>query len=246
MGFGFGFGTRSKLFRASGGSSFNPLSLPESSGTGLLWLDATSCTHSGNGTDVTAVVDKAGGSMTIGLTGNEPTYNSANADYANAPTFDCGSAQGFILSNTGLTTSAFTVVIVGDGADGIWFQDASGNYLINAGGGSGDKVQITSAAGPYLVGATAKSGVPGVYILVFNGATSAVYTSAHTADASGDAGALSDLSGLNIGLLGTYNMSGVGLGGSCRHALIYSGALSTADRAHLLDGFGTESGITIS
>lgn len=226
-------------------SAFDPLTLPDTSGTALIWLDPTDCTNTGNGTDVTAVNDKASGSMTIGLTGNEPTFNSSNADYANAPTFDCGTAQGFLLTTTGLTTTAFTVVIVGDGADTPWFQDGNGNYLINAGGGSGNKVQITSAAGPYLVGATAKSGVPGVYVLVFNGASSKVYTSAYTADASGDAGTLSSLSGVTIGLLGTYNMSGVGLAGSCRHALIYNGALSQTDVEYLLDGFGTESGITI-
>lgn len=238
-----GTGTLSSGFTYT--SSFDPLVLPDTSGTPLLWLDPTDCTNTGNGTDVTAAVDKASGSMTIGLTGHEPTFNSANADYANAPTFDCGAAQGFSLTTTGLTTTAFTVVIVGDGTDNVWFQDGNGNYLISAGGGSGDKVQMTSAAGPYLAGATAKSGVPGVYILVFNGASSKVYTSAYTADASGDAGALSDLTGVTIGLLGTYNMTGNGLMGSCRHALIYDGALSQTDVEYLLDGFGDESGITI-
>ena len=226
-------------------AAFDPLTLPDTSGTALLWLDPTDCTNTGNGTDVTAANDKASGSMTLGITGHEPTFNSANADYANAPTFDCGAAQGFLLTTTGLTTTAFTVVIVGDGTDGVWFQDGNGNYLANAGGGSGNKVQITSAAGPYLVGATAKSGVPGVYVLVFNGASSKVYTSAYTADASGDAGTLSTLSGVTIGLLGTYNMTGNGLMGSCRHALIYDGALSQTDVEYLLDGFGDESGITI-
>ena len=245
MGFGFGFGAGSRSFRAAAGSSFNPLSLPASSGIARLWLDATRCTNTGNGTNVTAVTDRAGGTMTVGVTGNEPTFNASNVDYAGAPTFDCGAGQGFLLTNTGLTTSAFTVVIVGDGTDGVWLQDGNGNYLINAGGGSGDKVQITSAAGPYLVGATAKSGVPGVYILVFNGASSAVYTSAYTADASGDAGGLSDLTDVTIGLFGTYNMSGNGLMGSARHGLIYTGALSGPDRNYLLNGFGSESGLTI-
>ena len=226
-------------------AAFDPLTLPEASATPLLWLDPTDCTNTGNGTDVTAVVDKASGSMTIGLTGNEPTFNSSNADYDGAPTFDCGSAQGFLLSTTGLTTTAFTAVLVCDGQDGVWFQDGNGNYLVNAGGGSGDKAQMTSAAGPYLASTTATSTVPGVYVFVFNGASSLIYTSAETPSASGDAGTLSSLSGVTIGLLGTYNMSGAGLQGSCRHALIYDGAMSANDVAYLLNGFGDESGITI-
>lgn len=225
--------------------AFDPLDLPEASGTALLWLDAADCTNTGDGTPVTAVVDKASGTMVVGVTGNEPTFQAANPDYDNGPTFDCAAAQGFILTNTGITGGPWTLVLVCDGTDQVWMQDASGNYLVNAGGGSGDKLQSRADGASLLVGATAVSGVPGVYIIDFDDATSALYTSAETADASGDAGTAASLAGVALGLLGTAAMAGNGLMGSCRHALIYSGKLSAVDRAYLLNGFGDESGITI-
>ena len=177
--------------------------------------------------------------------GKEPTYDAVDANYASAPTLDCGAAQGIELTTTGLTTTAFTVLIVGDGSTTYWLQDGGGNYLISAGGGSGDKLQINADAATYLVSSTVTDGVPGVYIAVFNGASSKIYTSARTASATGDAGTLADLTGTLIALGGTYNRTGNGLMGSLRHAMIFAGALSQGDCEYLLTGFGAESGITI-
>lgn len=203
------------------------------------------CTNTGDGTPVTAVVDRASGTMTIGITGHEPTYQASNPDYAGGPTFDCGVAQGFLLTNTGLAGGSFTLVLVADGTDNVWMNDGNGNYLINAGGGSGDKLQSRADGASLLVGVTPVSGVPGVYVIVFNGASSVLYVSAEAADVLGDAGTPASLAGVVLGLLGTYNMTGPGLTGSCRHALIYSGAATSVDASYLLYGFGNESGITI-
>jgi hypothetical protein len=222
--------------------AFDPLSV----GTPIVWIDSTDVTEGSPG-QVSAVTNKAGGGATLTINaGKEPTLNASNADYANAPTIDCGSAQGIFLTTHGLTTGAFTVVIVGDGQANPWFQDASGNYLISAGGGSGDDLQITGNAATYLSSANNKSGVPGCYAFNFNTTASKIFASAETESASGSAGnPMGNLTGVTIGLGGTYNLSGAGMQGSIRHLLIYSGVLSNADIAYLLNGFGDESGIAI-
>lgn len=213
-------------------------------GTCLLWIDSTDVTEAEG--SVTAVNDKASGSMVASITGGkEPDYNASNADYADAPTIDCGEAQGLFLNSTGLTTSAFTVLVVGDGQDSPWFQDGNGNYLISAGGGSGDKPQITADASTYLASTTAASGVPGVYVFVFNGAASKIFTSALTPSATGSSGSPGDLTSVQIAVGGAYNLSGAGMLGSIRHFAIYDGALSDGDVATLLAAAGEESGITI-
>ncbi len=229
------------------GYAYNTGAVDPTSVTGLLlWLDSTAgVTQAGT---VTAWADQSGGSMTVTIPGGkEPTYNASNADYASAATIDCGSNQGAILSNLGLTTGPFTIVFVADGTDNSWLGDNSGNYLITSGGGSGNKLQASSNAGsPVLVSSVATSGVPGVYVLVFDGVTtSKIYTSAHTASASGSMGAINDLTGLTLSVGGTYNLGGAGLMGSLRHFLIYDGVMSPTDVAYLLDGFGSESGISI-
>ena len=217
---------------------FDPLSV----GTPIMWIDATACTVDAGA--VSAVTNKAGGGMVITATGHTPTFNEANADYADGPTIDCGSNQGFQLTNHGLTTGGFTLILVGDGVDTAWLQDANGNYLVSAGGGSGNDLQITSDAATYINTSGSggnESGVPGVFAFVFAGASSKIFASAETAKVGPtSAGSLSTLSGVSIALGGTYNLSGAGLGGSIRHALMYSGALSNGDIAYLLNGFAAD------
>jgi len=228
---------------AAGAAAFDPLSV----GTPLLWIDAANgVTHTGDGTPVTAIADQAAGTMTVTVPGaKRPTYDLADANYNNAPTIDCGTAQGIELTTTGLTTTAFTLVMVANGVDNAWMQDGNGNYLVYAGAGTGNDLGITANAATYLATSGNESGVAGVYIFVFNGASSKIYASALTAAASGDAGALADLTGLTVTLGGPSGLVGVGLMGSIRHAMIYSGALSNADCGYLLTGFGAESVITI-
>ena len=226
-------------------SAFDPLSV----GTPKVWLDATDLTQSGT---VTAITNKAGGATITITGGQEPGYTSSNSDYGGAapqPTFDFLSGSPAVkITGHGITTGAggpFSLVFVADGTDNFWFCDANANNFVTAGGGSGNKLQL-SGAGTVLVGGTISSGVPGVYVCVFNGASSKLYTSAHTPDASGDAGAIQDQTGVTF-VVGNYGApsSGGKMAGSIRHFLLYSGALSQDDVDYLLDGFGAAAGITI-
>ncbi len=211
-----------------------------------VWLDATDLTQAGT---VTAITEKAGSGAVVTITGGqEPGYTASNANYANAPTFDFLSGSPAVkITNHGLTTGAFTVVFVGDGTNAaFWMQDANGTSIITAGGGSGNKHLMSSDAGTYLVGTVVESGVPGVSAFVFNGASSKIYDSAHTADASGNAGTLQDLTGVQLVIGNAASPSSGGkMAGSIRHFLLYSGALSPSDIADLLDGAGSESGLSI-
>ncbi len=87
----------------------------------------------------------------------------------------------------------------GDGVDGVWLQDGNGNYLANAGGGSGNDLQMTSNGATAFNTGGNESGVPGVYVFVFSGNPSKMFSSAKTAT-SGNPGSLSSLSGVTIGL----------------------------------------------
>lgn len=224
----------------AGKLAFNPLSV----GVPVVWLDSKHLTQAGT---VTAIVDRAGVSTVAISGGQEPGYSATNASYASAPTFDFTSGSPAVrVTGHGITTGAFTVVIVGDGTDNYWMQDANGTDFMGAGGGSGNKLQISCDAGTYLASSVVSSGVPGVYACVYNGASSKVYTSAKTASASGNAGTLQNLTGVRINVGNAASPSSGGrMAGSIRHFMIFKGALSQADIEYLLAGFGTESGLTI-
>ncbi len=220
-------------------ASFDPLSV----GTPKLWLDATQLTSTGEGTAVTAMVDRASVSTVTISGGQQPTYDAVDANYAGAPTWDNNGSKVVKITNHGLTNTAITIVIVGDGGDGLWMQDSNGNLTIYGGGGAGAEIGATfNAFGNYIFGGGPAT-TAGVYIAVLNGASSKVYRSALT-PTTGSTGTPSDLTGLTIGV-GNSVSPGGGQVGSMRHVLIYAGALSQANVAYLLAGFGLESGITI-
>lgn len=241
MGFGFGLGAGSRPFRGGG---FNALALPGSSGTGLVWIDAHPDYHVESGGSISAVTNRAGGSAILTIdAGDEPGFTAANSSYGGGPTIDIASGDGIKLTNHGITTNAITLIMVCHGTDAFWFYDANGVLFANAGGGSGDKLQISNDGGTYLVGDIAKSGVPGVYIFVFNGTSSKIYESKRTPK-TGSAGTPGS-AGATIGLASSYDTTGVGLGGSFRHLLLFTGALSQSDCEYELTGLGAESGLTI-
>lgn len=237
-----GTGTLSSGFTYT--SAFDPLTLPEASGTPIVYLDTADMTVGGG--LVSAIVNQAGGGAVITIPGgNKPTQEVANADYDGEDTAGCTSNQGIQITNHGLTTGPFWVVFVADGTDNYWMQDGNGTSGITAGGGSGDKLQITNDAGTYLAGAVAKSGVPGVYIMQFANNPNAKIWESKLTPVTGNAGTLGDLTGVTIGVGNVASLSGVGLNGSIREYMLGSGTLSTNDATYLLNGFGDKHGLTI-
>lgn len=224
--------------------TFDPLTLPETSATPKVWIDAHPDYQTEGGGLVSAVVNRAGGGAVLTIdAGDEPGFTASNPNYNNGPTLDVGAGKGIKLTSHGLTNAPFSVVFVANGGDAVWFQDANGNWLINAGGGSGDKLQLSGdGVGTLLVGDLAKKDVPGVYIFVFNGATSKIYQSKLTPFSG--AGGTVGVPGATIGLASNYNTT-ASLVGSFRHLMVFSGALSPADCTYLLNGFGAESGLAI-
>ena len=224
------------------GAAFDPLSV----GTPVCWLDATELTQALN--LVSAIVEKAGVSTVVINALQTPGYTASNADYAGAPTFDFQDlvlAQAARISGHGLTTGAFTLVLVGDGDDGYWLAEPGGSTFVNGGGGAGAEIQATSDAGGNLFLGGGPATTASVFIVVFNGASSKIYRSALT-PTTGNAGALQDLTGgtLTAGNLASATQ-GAQQGGSTRHLMLFNGALSQANCEYLLNGFGDESGIAI-
>jgi hypothetical protein len=236
---------------ANGYSFYDPAFNPMVIGTPKVWLDSTNLTQ-GSGI-VTAIVDGSSSGTIVTIDASyEPSYTATNINYVNQPTFNIdntGNSQFVRLTNHGITTGAFTVVFVGNGKDRSWMGDGSGNVTVTGGGGSGDKFAITEDASTVLTSTTVAYDVPGVYIAVFNGTSSKLYTSAITATATGTAGPLGDLTGgrINVGNYGSFTPSTVtGMNGSIRHFILYSGALNQTDCASLLTNLGAASGLVIS
>lgn len=229
------------FFKSAGGGSppFNPLSV---SGCAV-WYDAAHVTH---GAGVTALPDQSGNSRDATVSGTL-AYTATNAAYNNGPTINRADATDQILSpDLGLATGPFTFVFVGDA------PTAAANFLIRLiGGGVG--VDIRAQSSKYRASANggsteledtvADTTVPVVLVVVYDGVSSRLYASALTPIA-GDAGALPDLTGLGM-YVGAPAADGFG-DLNFRHALVYDGALSDADAAYLLTGFGAESGISIA
>lgn len=226
-------------------SSFNPLSI---SGC-VIWYDATSVTV-GAGL-VTAIANKGtGGDPTIN-SGEEPAYTGTNASYGNRPTWKCGTAATKVIrapSTHGITTGARTIVVVGQCSDsGYALGTPSGNTNVAGGGGSGDKWQGTSDAfGTLLVSGSGLANNPSVMVIVLNGASSAIYVNSTTPTSSGS-GTLEDLTGQTI-MIGNYGgpTAATGQDGDTTHFLVYNAALDATQSAYLLNGFGAQTGITIT
>lgn len=226
---------------------FDPLVLPEASATPIVWVNPDEGNITlGTPPTITGITNLAGGTATIGIpTSKNPELESSNADFANKRAFDVTSNKGFTIDNHGLTTDPFSVLFVCDGIDNAWFQDANGYYLVNAGGGSGDKLQATSNAGPYGKDNTVGvSGVAGVYIVVFTGTNAAKLYASKTTPATDDCGTLHDLTNVLLTVGGPAGLSGGGLG-KLRHFMLFDGALSAADAEYLLLGFEEESGVAV-
>jgi hypothetical protein len=232
-----------RMVRPLGG--FDPLSI---SGC-VIWYDATYLTQGGG--IVTAITNKGtGGNPTINA-GEEPAYTASNGSYNNRPTWKCGTAATKVIraANThGMTTGARTIVVVGQCSNtGYALGTPSGNTNVAGGGGSGDKWQGTSDAfGTILVSGSGLANNPSVMIIVLNGGSSSIYVSSTTAT-TGGSGALEDLTSSTI-MIGNYGgpTAATGQDGDTTHFLIYNAALNLTQCTYLLNGFGAQSGITIS
>lgn len=216
----------------------------------LRWLDATNLTQGGG--VVTAIDDASANDVDPTITGGqEPVYAATDANYANRPTWSCTTGSTKVIrfgTSHGLTSGAFTVVIVGacsSAGSNFAMGGHSGNTWIAGGGGSGDKWQMSSDAAAHTVVSTVTSITPAVAIFVFNGASSKMYVNAAT-PSTGNAGTLEDLTSINL-MVGNYSTpsSSNGQNAAATHFLIYSGAINQTDAEYLLNGFGAESGITI-
>jgi len=238
--FGFGLSGRRVGFHGSNGVDVTSIS------GCTLWLDATDVTAS---SIVTAMNNKVGTDPTINAT-EEPLYTASNANYNRRPTWKCNTAATKVITASaachGMTAGPYTVVIVGQCGDANYAMGApSGGTLIAGGGGSGDKWQLTSDAGTYLV-STGLANTPSVLIGIFNNASSKIYANSQTA-VSGPAGTLENMtsSSLNIGNYGAP-AAALGANGDTTHFIIYNRALTQAECAWLEVQLGAESGITIS
>jgi hypothetical protein len=230
-------------------ASFNPAVLPGTSATLLRWLDATNLTQ-GSGI-VTAIDDKSANDVDPTINGSEePTYTASEATLNNRPAWNCATGAARVIrygTSHGITSTAFTIVLVGS-ADGPYvFAEANGNTFIYGQAGSGNKWGMRSGAGA-IIASTQPATTPAVVAFVFNGASSKMYVSKKTSPhTDGSFSANDDLTGVNVFIgNGSSPSSGGAQNGKMTHFLIYSGAMSEADVGYLLDGFGTESGITIA
>ena len=149
------------------------------------------------------------------------------------------------MSGHGLTTGAFTLLMVADAGASYCFAEPNGNTAMAGGGGAGAEWEISSDAFAHVLLGGGPATTAAVIIAVFNGASSKLYRS-NKAAAANNAGALSNLTGLQliVSNVAPPSIAG-GQAGSTRHFLLYGGALSQLDCEYLLDGFGAESNIAI-
>lgn len=226
------------------GGKFNPLSV----GTPKVWYDIAHCTQ-GAGI-VTAIADQSGNGNAAAITGgSEPTYTATNAGFNSLPTMDFPAAatKNVVVPDLGLTTGAVSFVVVGNA------NPASGNaYVFSASNAKAEVYygQATSFTnGSNDDGTTNLIGDPisssSVLVYIANGASSKIYVNKKTA-VVGAAGA-QDLTAktIRLGNYGPFAGAGFSQTGSTAHFLAYSGALSNADVAYLLSGFGALAGIAI-
>lgn len=215
------------------------------------WIEGDDLTQ-GGGT-VSAFNNKGSTGVDPTVSAEQPTYNAANVNYNNLPTWKCvagGAAASYIQAAAaahGLTTGPYTVVIVGQCKDANYaLGTPSGNTAIAGGGGTGNKWQAVSDAATYLASTAGVTDNPSVMAMVFDGASSDLYVNSLT-PTSGSAGVpAEDLSASNV-IIGNYGGPTIALGQDGDTALVaFFPADKTADLPAILNGLGAKFGITIA
>lgn len=198
---------------------------------------------------VTQMTDQSGnGYNATAPGGSEPSYQSTNASYSNAPTATFSGAQYLRTSGTSANVGSnpVTIIIVGHTTGGSVVPysvnrdtelavgiDSAAHRLVLAGSGYTSGVAVTNAA-TIVVG-------------IVNGASSAMYVKSKTAvSIVGAATSVTAGQGWSIGNYQGAPGATFTHDGPIARVLIYDGALSNANVGAALDGLGAMYGITIA
>ena len=187
----------------------------------------------------------AGRNLSQGTGASRPTFNAIDAEFNNHPSIS-GTSTQFMLSGTWSVSVSqpFTLFLVGKapGAGSVCMCDgatAQSALIFNDTGN--DKWNINSSG--TTVASTESCNSVSSVIAVFSGASSKIYANAITANGSGNAGATAF--GNELTML-AYNHGSFNLGGGTIAELaVFSGSLSTTERAQLMSYAHSRYGITI-
>ena len=208
-------------------------------GTLTVWLDATdvngNATTPANGAAVTTWVNKAGGvgNFTVSAGGTDnPSFTAISSAFNNQPVVHFTAGMGKWLLNSANLGNTVTVLYVGrkSGSDSGHLVSASGNNWLLGYWNTKMNCSYWVNTGNYQGTATADN-VAHVWAGVANGSTFTCYRAdLGVAEAQFDSGALG--AGPSSLTLGSWNGAEVG-GGDIGELLVYSGALSQADRTNV-------------
>lgn len=228
------------------GSGGLPLWTPATLPNKIAWYDPAQ-----NLTRATNRVSAWGDSSGVGDTNRNavqatssarPLYTAADSNFNNAPTVKDDDGARYLATGTwGATyTQPFAIFLVGTLV----------NRLVD-GNTAGNRTAILAstdwsyyAGGSVVQSSIANNSTPQCVCAVFNGASSAFYIrDATTANVGGNPGS----NALNVlGLLGTSDGQGLGLGDTVAEIVIVSGIPAAADIKNFFRYAGAKYGVTVS
>lgn len=198
-------------------------------------------------TGVSQWLDQSGSARTVTqATGSkQPTLNASDAAYNGQSTlsFVPANSQELDSGTWASISQPYSIFIVGN-ISGTLDQGLVGgtsSIVEVRGNSSGGATKNTLYAGSFLNSSVAADNLPTVFGCLFNGASSSVWVSAKTANATGAAGT-NALADFQIGKDGAGNHF---LNGKMAEICVYNVALTTGNISSLFDYFGNRYGITI-